>query len=198
MGVDPGLDRCRAVALALRRDLCHFEIGLRNSYDRVLRAHWTRPGDWTDDPNPTFPPLWRSRGRGANRTRVDINKKNRDLLANAREKAGGATAPSGKVVAELNFGFWRYLTSAAHESTLWVPILHKAFPAGTDRARDVDKPIAKLHDFRNRIAHHEPLLRTDLLARVQDVAGLATMLNADLGTYIDHTTQVRRIAATKP
>ncbi|MGK8506362.1 hypothetical protein [Nocardia asiatica] len=187
-----------AAAVALHRDLCHFEICLRNSYDQALRTYWTGSGDWTDDPIKTFPPLWRSRGKGAARKPVDINKKNRELLAAAREKAGGRMAPSGKVIAELSFGFWRYLTSSGHESTLWVPILHHAFPTGTDRARDVDKPIDKLHDLRNRIAHHEPLLGVDLQARIADVIGLATMLNSDLGIYIDRTTLIRRIAASRP
>ena len=185
-------------ATALHQDLCHLEIGLRNSYDRALRAHWPGPGDWTDDPNVTFPPLMRTRGKKAQRRQVDINQQNRNILAKARKDAGGPAAPAGKVVAELSFGFWRYLTSAGHESTLWVPILHNAFPAGTDRARDVDKPMTELHGLRNRIAHHEPLLNTDLLARVGDLIQLATMLNADLGKYIDNTTQARQVASTKP
>jgi len=103
----------------------------------------------------------------------------------------------GKVVAELGFGFWRYLTSSAHEATLWTPVLHRAFPPGTDRARDVDRRIEKLHVLRNRVAHHEPLLNVDLQARLADMLALASLLNPELAIYVDQTTQLRRLAAIR-
>ena len=56
------------------------------------------------------------------------------------------------------FGFWRYLSTAAHHHPLWIPYLHTAFTAGTSRTA-VDHPVGRLHHLRNRIAHHEPLLR---------------------------------------
>jgi hypothetical protein len=96
---------------------------------------------------------------------VDVNRQPRELVNRAVHAAGGEGAPPGKVIAELPFGFWRYLSSAAHEKTLWVPCLHTAFPERTDR-RDMDRPIGRLHQLRNRVAHHEPLLRTDVQARL--------------------------------
>jgi hypothetical protein len=93
------------------------------------------------------------------------------------------------VIAELPFGFWRYLSSAAHEKTLWVPCLHRVFPAGTDR-RDVDRPVGRLHQLRNRVAHHEPLLRTDVPGRLDDLIRLASMINPELGQYLAATTTV--------
>ncbi|HXL93420.1 MAG TPA: hypothetical protein VN969_31200 [Streptosporangiaceae bacterium] len=36
----------------------------------------------------------------------------------------------GKVVAELHFGFWRYLLASKYYTALWVPALSAAFPAG--------------------------------------------------------------------
>lgn len=129
-------DRSRALALyewnadiaseALRRDLCHLEIGLRNAYDAALRNHWQGPTDWTSDPAAVFPPAWST--RGGNKTpnpkaKVDLNKQPRELLTQARRKAGGPAAPTGKVVAELTLGFWRYLSLGRHEKRLWVPCL---------------------------------------------------------------------------
>ncbi|MGH9023736.1 MAG: hypothetical protein ACRDV9_11680 [Acidimicrobiia bacterium] len=34
----------------------------------------------------------------------------------------------GKVVAELSFGFWRYLVTPHYEQSFWVPALDHAFP----------------------------------------------------------------------
>jgi hypothetical protein len=89
-------------------------------------------------------------------TRVDANQAPRQQIERAVREAGPGAAP-GKVIAELNFGFWRYLSTAAHHYPLWIPYLYNAFKPGTVR-QAVDKPVGRLHRLRNRIAHHEPLL----------------------------------------
>ena len=206
-----GGDRSRALALyewntdvaseALRRDLCHLEVGLRNAYDAALRNHWSGPTDWTSDPAGVFPPVWSTRGGKKTphpKAKIDVNARPRKLLVQAREDAGGAAASPGKVVAELNLGFWRYLSVRRHEKSLWVPYLHHAFPAGTDRTCDVDDRIHRLHNVRNRIAHHEPLLKVNLAARLRDITDLAALIEPDLGTYITATTKIPKAIASRP
>lgn len=58
---------------------------------------------------------------------IDRNDKPRRQVNDAIRAAGGPSAPRGKVVAELTFGFWRYLTTRTHDATLWVPYLRWAF-----------------------------------------------------------------------
>ena len=188
-------------ACVIQQDLCHLEIGLRNAYDAAIRAHWTGPSDWTNTPAAVFPPTLSTRGRRGShqpKAAVDINAKQRALLVKARQDAGGHSAPSGKVIAELSLGFWRYLSAKSHEKTLWIPYLHHAFPAGTDRGRDVDSRIQRLHVLRNRVAHHEPLLRVKLAARLADITDLATLINPDLGAYIAATSRIPHAIATRP
>lgn len=125
------------VSAAFQRDLSHVEVALRNAYDGAAAGHWTGSGHWLlDDYTSVFAPVMRTKRdrRGATH-RTDINAKPRSLIASAIDKAGGPRrATDGKVAAELSFGFWRYLSSSAHEKTLWVPMLHHAFPARTNRA----------------------------------------------------------------
>lgn len=188
-------------ACAIQQDLCHLEIGLRNAYDGAIRAHWTAASDWTKQPAVLFPPAPRRRGgKGAGNPRaiVDVNAKARELLIKARLDAGGATAQPGKVIAELSFGFWRYLSAKNHEKTLWVPYLHHAFPAGTHRAHDVDARIGSLHTLRNRVAHHEPLLGVNLCKHLADVTVLAALISPDLGAYITATTRIPQAIAERP
>lgn len=147
---------------AFQRDLAHLEVGLRNAYDAAIVAN--TPADWlhwTTDPYRLFPTRWR---RARDGTRIDESYKPRQQIERA-VYAAGADASPGKVLAELPFGFWRYMSSTAHHDHLWIPYLHAAFAAGTDR-RDVDKPVSRLHRLRNRIAHHEPLLVRDPETRV--------------------------------
>lgn len=68
----------------------------------------------------------------------------------------------GKVIASLNFGFWRYLSSARYEQSFWVPALDDAFAAPGDhhhlRRRAVEQRLVCLHLLRNRISHCEPII----------------------------------------
>ena len=50
-----------ALAQVVMREICHFEIALRNAYDRVMRERWE--GDWLlDDGSPARVPLMRKSG----------------------------------------------------------------------------------------------------------------------------------------
>lgn len=205
-------DRARAIALyewnaqvsaALHRDLAHLEVALRNAYDAAASAHWTGPGHYwlLDDADRVFARVLRTKHtyRAGQRVKyqVDINQKPRELVARAVRDAGGPRATAGKVVAELNFGFWRYLSSSAHEKTLWVPLLHHAFPQRTKRT-DIDARVGRLHAVRNRVAHHEPLLQEDLEARLADLLTVAGQLHPQLATHLAVTSHVPPLLRARP
>ncbi len=206
--VAAGGDRARALRLydwnarisaALLRDLAHFEVALRNAYHGALVAA-TPAGSvhWTFASAAVFPPLYRTkRMRGGSAQRADINRKPREIVDAAVAAAGGSSASPGKVIANLSFGFWRYLSSKAHEKTLWVPYLHAAFPPKTNRA-DVDARVGRLHGLRNRVAHHEPLLSTDVLAGLDDLLWVAERLDPSIAQYISASTDVRALDGNRP
>lgn len=182
-----------AVSAALQHDLSHLEVGLRNAYDRALcDGRDDRERHWVFDADRLFPPAWQ---KAANGVRYDANKTTRKLLANAIRSAAGSTCalpPAGKVIAELSFGFWRYLSVKRHDQRLWIPYLHRAFRPGVAR-RAVDEPIKRLHRLRNRVAHHEPLLGIDLLARCDDVLALAGFILPEQRSYIAATSACAKL-----
>ncbi|OBI48096.1 hypothetical protein A5707_18465 [Mycobacterium kyorinense] len=203
-----GVDRRRALELyewntalsaVFLHDLAHLEVALRNAYDAAITASTTagRP-HWTTDPYRLFPVRWRAARDG---TRIDANRAPREQIERAVREAGPG-APPGKVIAELTFGFWRYLSTTAHHHPLWIPHLHKAFRPGTSR-RAVDDPVGRLHQLRNRIAHHEPLLRREtgrgvlslttrhLLDRLADLLTVADLISPELRDYIAAASSVR-------
>lgn len=177
---------------AFTHDLAHVEVGLRNAYDRALTDHLDLPGHWTACGDQVFASLPRTRGRGRARKVVDVNEKPRANLRRAIRDAGGPAAPPGKVIAQLTFGFWRYLTSAAHDVDLWRPALHHAYPIGTRRS-DVDEIIGDLHTLRNRVAHHEPLIGMDVAILHTQLLEIAALLNPHLGTYVAEHSEVPRV-----
>ena len=188
---------------AMLHDLCHLEVGLRNAYNAALESHGAFPKHWTRCGRDVFAPVHRSKKRFDPATgrrvkvRVDINEKPRQSLDRAIREAGGPGAPAGKVVAQLMFGFWRYLSSAAHEITLWRPYLHRAFAAGTSRTF-VETRIAPLHDIRNRVAHHESLLAEDIDRHHARLIELASAIAPELAAHIGSTSRVPSLSASKP
>ncbi|MFI5194594.1 MAG: Abi family protein [Chitinophagales bacterium] len=126
-----------------------FEIALRNSidthYTKTLGNHWLRnaavPGSVFDN-------------RHCRLTQININDAIRKLdLAYTHYK----------LVAELGFGFWRYLF--AHQqfracgSTLLkiLPAKPRTTAAFQYNHTFVFNRLRSINDLRNRIAHHEPI-----------------------------------------
>ena len=77
------------------------------------------------------------------------------------------------LIAELSFGFWTNLVGHRFARVVWVPGLHRAFPrfrrvSGAPIAR---QPVAYrfdyLRNFRNRIAHHEPIFKVDPVVKTK-------------------------------
>jgi hypothetical protein len=128
------------------------EVVVRNAIDRELRA-------WSVAHHGTA--CWFDH--------VPLDPRGSADLRHARARAtrnGQEAEIHGKVIAELTFGFWRYLTESRYLSTLWMPALQHAFPRGTahapTRRRNVAHLMAKLQFARNRAAHHEPIHRRDV------------------------------------
>lgn len=204
---ESGGDRQRALDLyewnlrlgaALMRDIAHVEVAVRNAYDSAMTTHWRGGQHWLFDPtSPVLAPLWRTR-RGY---RTDLNARNRATASDAIRRCGGASAKPGEVIAELSFGFWRHCTDAAHEKTLWVPYLHRAWPKKTSRVV-LERSLTTINNARNRASHHEPLFGTqpghDLAAAHREILRLSAMLIPELGVYIQDTTAVPSIVATRP
>jgi len=191
------------ICAALLHDLAHLEVGLRNAYDTAIESHAVFSTHWTLCGSELFAPVVRTKKRVDPATRrrknvrVDINEKSRKSLERAISEAGGRGAPPGKIIAQLMFGFWRYLSSSAHEVSLWRPYLHHAFPVGTARP-DVDFRVGELHELRNRVAHHEPVLTVDLARKHRYLLELGGLLESGLEAHIRATSRVPQLIAARP
>lgn len=182
-----------SMASAILHDLAHLEVAMRNTFDEALTTHQAGAAHWTNDPLTYFPVVVR---RASNGRQYDENERPRDQVMQARRSAG-AGAPTGKVVAELMFGFWRYLTTTGRTSTLWMPYLRHGFVPGTSRPA-VDRPMGRLHKLRNRVAHHEPLLGENLSARRNDVIALLGCVSPELQVHVAGGSEWARVEASRP
>ncbi|PZE69345.1 hypothetical protein DEJ27_08700 [Curtobacterium sp. MCPF17_018] len=76
----------------------------------------------------------------------------------------------GRVVAELSFGFWRYLFESRYLTASWTPALHRAFPHGP-----ADALTRQDHDYAIELLGW---IHPGAAAWAQDVTMLGTVLDA--------------------
>ena len=146
------------ISAAIKADLDHIEVAVRNAYHRAMSAH---SPDWMFDGGALFP----STVGGSDRVA-------REQLEKAIRDAGGDKAEPGKVVAELSMGFWKRFSDQRRETTLWAAHANMAFVRGTPR-RVVHEHMTALVQLRNRIAHAERIVHLPLnnyRARIDDLA----------------------------
>ncbi len=132
------------------------EVALRNAIHRIL--------------SDAVSPMWFYR--------IDLHENQLDKVNRAKfdlEQNRKSVTP-GALVAELRLGFWTSLISTRYENLLWRPHLHKAFPnawderpdgvGGISRTKkkrpDIFLQLERIRILRNRIAHHEPIIKLDL------------------------------------
>jgi hypothetical protein len=175
------------IGAAFWASLGHVEVLLRNAMHTQL-TRWSvgRHGDprWYLDPDKLLsrPAL------------ADIDD------ARRRASRNGTPETPGRVVAELGFGFWRFLLASQYERTLWLPLLRHAFPGlrGRGIRRDVHNTVADLHGLRNRIAHQEPIHNRSLATLHQKAIQTANWICPVTRRWIETRCRVPALLDARP
>ena len=124
------------------------EVAVRNSINYVLSRDLGSP-NWIQD---NLPLAWPKPAP----SHFKLTKPMSDMLELALSKLGPRPS-AGKLIAELNFGFWVDLLGARYEY-LWVKTLHQAFPEAHHPRNIVHWRLDTIRHLRNRVAHHEPII----------------------------------------
>lgn len=184
------------VAGAALVDVGHFEVALRNSYDRQLSAQYP---DWAVDPSDPNRRLFRRQVGipSAKRDQRELNERSRRELESAAKGLGGAPS-HGQVVAALSFGFWMQMTRAERAATFWTSMIDHCYP-GMSRGR-VHDLVGKVVRFRNRLAHNEPVFstRTGPAARMRDMMTLFPVLHPDASAWVQAESDVPALVQACP
>ena len=136
----------------IMRDISHFEVALRNVYDRTISESWDGTRHWLiDDDSPARRPVMRKSKKGE----LDANRINRKTIDSVISRLPD-NASTGSIIANLTLGFWVHLTDRSRETTIWRTALWRAWPKGTDRQK-LQPRLEGILRLRNRAAHAERL-----------------------------------------
>lgn len=185
------------VGASFLEDLGRLEVVFRNAVDDALTAYGAAQG---------WPEVWYRRhqlfrGEHGPQARTWAN------IEIARQRAAGQRdrqEEPGKVIAELSFGFWRFLCTKSYLTSLWVPAVAAAFPqhpsSGNPRQvrADVEGRMRRLYFLRNRIAHHEPVHRRNLARDHAETLELIGWICPDCRAWAEAVSRTPGIIGARP
>ncbi|HEV2189928.1 MAG TPA: hypothetical protein VGR70_22155 [Stellaceae bacterium] len=95
---------------------------------------------------------------------------------------------SQKIVSELTLGFWTNLFKRQYEDPLWRKTLRFAFPhvGGPLTRGQVHQTLDKLRRLRNRISHHEQILKYDLNVYYNSIIDLVSWVSPVTAIWLSH------------
>lgn len=179
-----------AISAAFYGPLQGLEVALRNAMHRELS--WRYGPSWFDNPDTA---LDEHALRNIDRAKMTLGRTDREIDA-------------AQVVAALAFGFWVSLVDsggkqisgckADYEETLWRPALHRVFPPHKSLTRKMaHKPLNYLRNFRNRIAHHEPIFKRDLCRDHETILEVTKWISPGTAAWICHHSRVSELLLLK-
>ncbi|KAA0921651.1 hypothetical protein [Rhodococcus sp. ANT_H53B] len=157
------------------------EISMRNAMQQELARKFRRD-DWWNVPS------------------ISFTKVSNDSLGSAKSKAAGVARKkarpmvAGDVVSTLMFGFWTGLVGpggrAQYETKLWNPALTKAFPHYRGSRSGLHSILDDVREFRNRVAHHEPIIWNDPAAMRSTLLQVAGYIDPSVAKFIDQSDRI--------
>lgn len=166
------------------------EVAVRNGVAAVIERQYGNNWPWsvgfeTSLPNPPQP--YFSPRRELKRARNSV--------------AAGAT---GKVIAELKFAFWCEMFTSRHDGRLWKPFIFLEFPhlpmplLPEQHRKRIYDDLTILRKFRNRVAHHEPIIADALVPNHKRIKDLVAWRCASAELWLQQWETVTATLAAKP
>lgn len=187
------------LAGAFHSQLSFVEIALRNSLDSCIKV-WNRkqgyPEDWTGKKD-LAEPLYSLIGK-------EIREARKRSSSNVKK---GDPPTHDDVIAQLMFGTWVKIiyvkgnnNSNSKQQKLWRDGLYQAFQLGSDDSQreKIGKTLHRLRHLRNRIAHHENLLRVKIQDKIDQIYSVLTAIDPDYQKLAHSQSTLRELKNKDP
>jgi len=171
------------ISQALYPDLCTFEIILRNAIDKVLRTYISKT--WIDDEinnNKLLEPYdFQTLLKAYNSTKDDC-------------KASSKPFTHGRVVANLNLGFWTNLCVKKYSPKIWNRMccfkgVFVNYPSYKPEMSKISKKLYSIRKLRNRVFHYEKIFKNpqNLLNLYNEILNFISYLPNDQFDVLNKT-----------
>lgn len=106
---------------------------------------------------------------------------------------------SGRMIAELNFGFWTKMLLPHHQAVFWADF-NNSFDQlpNTVTYNQLYDRCESVCDLRNRIFHHEPIFNRDISKEYQEIIELIKWLSPEKADWIKGYSRVMTVLREKP
>lgn len=202
------------------------EVVLRNFLDECIGTWCENNGgsrDWLLCPE-AMPNLLKAEFKGKSRSFLGYAQEAKGARDNGRgiviaspHPRAGKPLANGDVLAQITLGIWgehfmpqspqvlpdgttKYLpdkTTYNRRLELWNNVVRPAFPAGTDPG-ELSFRLNRLKLFRNRIAHHEPVLNVDIERHRRELLTLIGEIAPDIREWYLGNDPIPDILARDP
>lgn len=106
---------------------------------------------------------------------------------------------SGRITDELSFGFWRNMLLAKYETRLWTPLSASFDAMPREKTRSMlEHRCEEVLFLRNRISHHEPLLKRDITKEYSQALELLHWLSPEKAAWLKPELETMRILRQRP
>ncbi|RDJ00749.1 hypothetical protein B5K05_33295 [Rhizobium phaseoli] len=169
------------VAKAFLYPLNVAEVTLRNAVDDILVAR--------------FGASWHQDATFRDQT---LTGNGLATLDKAIQRAG-ANAPRDQIVATLTFDFWSNLFRPEY-GALWRTTVNIAFPNlqhGQSR-QEIQNLVKPINVFRNRVAHHEPVLDLNVTDIHAKIVRLIELRCTETASWMKHHSTLSTVVRTRP
>lgn len=159
------------------------EVVVRNAIDEILCAQYTN--QWHMDA------AFRSM----------ITSESLKTLKKAIDRASKSGAPAQKddVVSRLTFDFWSNLFRSEYDRPLWQTNIKTLMPNNPAITRASLKTLlVSINDFRNRIAHHEPIFALDVSLMYKEILQVVGYRSVTAENWIKCHSTVHKIMRSRP
>lgn len=122
------------------------------------------------------------------------------IVKTARDKIRrNSRVTSGKMVAELNFGFWVKMLLPRHKNVFWIDF-NRSFTdlPVTITYENLFSRCNTVCDFRNRIFHHEPIFSSNITVHYQEIMELIKWLSPAKAIWIKDYCRAMTVLRNKP
>jgi hypothetical protein len=169
------------VAKAFLYPLGVVEVTLRNAIDEILVQRYGQ--DWHQDT------VFRNR---------TLTLEGLNTLDKAIRRAG-QQAPRGQVVATLTFDFWSNLFRPEY-GALWRTTVNIAFPnlQHGETRQEIQNLVRPINAFRNRVAHHEPVLDLNVTDVLGKIMRLTELRCRETAAWLKHYCTLNTVVRSRP